>query len=369
MHDEPELIVPDPESPFAAPAPVAGPAPGEPSVAAAASFDGATGRGRAIRAGIVAGGALVVVLGAAVALGASPAPSAPNGTSGTSGAAGRDYVPGPGFVQGGPDLGLGRDKLGGVGHERRGSIFGPITVTAIDGNAVSLKTADGWTRTVQVTSSTTITKAGAAATLADLAVGDAVALGQTRNDDGTFTLNRIEIIVPSVAGTVTAVGTDTITITTKGGASQTIRTTGATTYHLGRGDGTRSDVKVGSVIVASGERGLDGTLIADRVAIRLPAVVGTVTAKTADTITLRRRDGTTITIHVGSGTAFRVAGKDAATLADVSVGMVVGVTGTQRADGSLDATDVHGGGKLDRVKGDPNGPKASPSTSSSSSTG
>ena len=151
----------------------------------------------------------------------------------------------------------------------RGSVFGPITITAIDGTSVSLKTADGWTRTIVVDGSVKVTKGGADATASDLKVGDEVRLRQTKETDGSFTVTSIDIV--------------------------------------------------------------------------LPTAFGEVTAKTADAITIKRPDGTTSTIHVGSGTTYRVAGVDNATLADVDVGSFVIAQGTQRSDGSLDATTVASG--------------------------
>jgi hypothetical protein len=74
--------------------------------------------------------------------------------------------------------------------------------------------------------------------------------------------------------------------------------------------------------------------------------VGTVTAKTADTITIKTRDGSSVTIHVAADTTYRVAGADTASLADVTVDMAIGVSGRDRADGSIDAdTIVAGDGK------------------------
>jgi hypothetical protein len=221
--------------------------------------------------------------------------------------------------------------------------FGQISVTAISGSNISLATADGWTRTIAVTSATTITKGGAAATLGDVKVGDTIRFAQTRNTDGTYTITAIEIVQPQVAGTVTAVGADTITITLRDGTSQTIRTTGSTTYHVERADGTRADVKVGSTILASGEKAADGSLTAASVWVRLPHVMGTVTTTTADSITLSRPDGTKVTIHVGSETTIRVAGIETAKLSDVKTGMAIVVEGTQRADGSIDAAEIGAG--------------------------
>ena len=304
-----------------------------------ASFQAQLSRRRAVRAGVIVGTALVVVVGAAVAMGASPAPaaSAPTGTGSTT-VPWLDDVPfgefrGPG----------GPGDRGGPG---KGHGLGTISVTAISGSNVSLATDDGWTRTIAVTSATTITRGGATATLADVAVGDIVRFAQTRNDDGTYTITRLAILLPREVGTVTVVGADSITITTRAGTSEVIRTTSATTYRLGRTDGTRADVTVGAVIGATGERADDGTLTATTVHVRLPHASGTVGAVTGDTLTVTRRDGTSLTVHVASGTSIAVAGVANATLADVKAGMLVAVAGTQRADGSLDAVEIHA-----RVKG------------------
>ena len=336
------------------------------------SFAGRTPRkSESLRAGVIVGTGLVVALGAAVAMGASPAasgaPSASAATTVPAAGSGSDLHGGPGFMPGGPGADFGR---GGPGKgDGRG--FGQISVTAISGSSVSLATDDGWTRTITTTSATTITRGGVAAALADLAVGDEIHFHQTRNADGTYTITAIEIVLPHAAGTVTAVGADTITITLRDGTSQTITTTETTTYRTGKAAGTRADVKVGTVIVAIGEKGSDGSLTASSVDVRLPHARGTVTGTTADTITITGRDGTTVTIHVSSGTTFQVPGVAAATLADVKAGMAIGVAGTQRADGSIDATEVHAGNFGGRGHGgsDPDGAGPDASSAPDASTG
>lgn len=345
------------------------------SPAPAALFQGQTPRKTsAVRAGVVAGIALVLLVGAAVAMGASPSPSSSGGLPQATQGTGSDQNGGPKGFFGGPGpfdggnpgrgLGDGKGRFGGAG-------FGQISVTAINGQDVSLATADGWTRTITITNATTITKGGAAATLTDLAVGDTVRFAQTRNADGSFTVTKIDIVQPQTAGTVTAVGADTITVTLRDGTSQTIKTTGSTTYHLERADGKRADVTVGSTIVATGERAADGSLTASSVWVRLPHVGGTVSATTGTTITLTRRDGTTVTVHIGSGTTIRVAGVENATASDIKKDMAVVVQGTQRADGSIDATAIGAGafGKgFGRGGHDKVAPDASPAPDASSGT-
>ena len=333
-------------------APERAPSSPEPAVA----FSGRTPRkSEAVRAGMIVGTGLVVALGAAVAMGASPTPAAPSGgqtqTVPSDGSAGGLGGPGGGFGQFGPGGPWGQGGPAGQGHgwgaggpgRMDGRGFGQVSVTAVSGSNLSLATDNGWKRTITVTSATTITKGGVAAKLTDVAVGDAVRFSETRNADGTYTIGAIEIVLPEAAGTVTAVGTDTITITLRDGTSQTIRTSGTTTYHLEQADGKRADVTVGSMILATGEKAADGSLTASSVSVRLPHVIGSATATTADTITLTERDGTKVTVHVGSTTTIQVAGVAGAKLSDVKTGMIVVAEGTQRSDGSIDATEIGAG--------------------------
>jgi hypothetical protein len=236
------------------------------------------GRSTAARAGIVAGSAILVVVGIVAAMGASPAPSpasdpSSSGTGAGPSAPAASAAPGtktpdrvrPGF--GGPAFGMPgmpgmRDGLGAIGGFGRGG----ITVTAIDGSNVSLKTDDGWTRTITVTASTTITKGGATIAVGDLAVGDHVGLRQDRAADGTYSVTAIVVVLPTVVGQVTAVDGQTLTVTQPGGTSATIHVGADTTYQVDGTAGSLSDVKVGSFIVAEGTQRSDGSL--DAAAVR-----------------------------------------------------------------------------------------------------
>ena len=244
-----------------------------------------------VRVGIVTGAAALVLVGAVSAMGASPAPSGSTTTPNTPSASGDPFAGGMGFGHRGPGMpGMGDMDFGGVGHG-----FGAISITAIDGSNLSLKTDDGWTRTIAVTSDTTITKAGATIAVGDLAVGDEIRFAETKATDGTYTITKIVVVMPSLGGEVTA--------------------------------------------------------------------------KTSDSITVTRRDGTTATIHVSSSTTYTVDGVTSPTLADVAVGMHVWAEGTSNSDGSLDASSVTAGlgghdgmGHHDGPDDDSNGttPSASP---------
>jgi hypothetical protein len=313
------------------------------------------------RIALLVGASLAIVVGAAVTMGASPSVSpATAGATVQPGASGNPTEP-----NGGQPKGVDREGRGAFGAR------GPwaITISAISGSTLTLTTEDGWTRTIAVTSATTITKAGQAIAVGQLAVGDSIHFKQQRGSDGSFTITAIAVVLPRVAGTVTGVTAEAITLTARGGTTRTITTNSSTTYRMGGAAASRSDVSVGSTIIATGTEGSGNAFTAARVTIKVPRVIGTVTAKTATTITITRRDGTSQTINVGAGTTYKVAGVTAANLGDLAVGMRLEATGRQNADGSLDATAIragngkfHGGPWKQNDSGDP-GPSTSPSTS------
>jgi len=209
---------------------------------------------------------LAVLAAAAITMGASPGPSstalsAPTASSDPA----KDAVP-----NGGP--GAFRDhfgafgRFGGVGAPGIGRLGG-VEITGIDGSDLDLETVDGWTRTITVTDGTEITKGGDPIELDDLAVGDSIRFRLERNDDGTFSITRIDVVLPHVAGTVTAVTDTTITVELRGGTTATVHVDDGTVFKVEDVTGTAGidDVKVGMRIVASGEANADGSLDASRV--------------------------------------------------------------------------------------------------------
>jgi hypothetical protein len=287
-----------------------------------------------------------------VVLGASPAPSTGSdaGRPNASAEPGRSdhprfKIPGGGsglrgFLQAGRADGF--DKLRGLVGPGVG--VRSITIVRIVGSTIELKTDDGWTRTIAVSADTKITKGGVAATLADLKVGDRVLLRQTRNADGTYSIVALTVPVPVLAGTVTAVDADSLTLKTRDGSTRTIDLTGTTTFKLGGADGKRSDLKVGSIVVVTGAEGSGDAFKAStvRIQVRLERVVGEVTAKTKDSITVKQRDGSKVTIDVGAATKFGLRGTANPGLADIAVGTKVVAVGTRNPDGSLTASLVQG---------------------------
>ena len=197
------------------------------------------GRSLPIRIGIVAGSAVLVVIGAVAGMGASPATSPSAANQGELAAA----VPAVGTSGAG-------SLDGGLRGFGRGG-FHDITISAINGSSLSLETEDGWTRTITVGSSTTITKAGATIAVTDLAVGDQIGFSQEQATDGSYTITAIRVVLPTIGGEVTAVADNTITVTGKDGTTGTIHVGGDTTYEV---DGTTeqalSDIEVGDFLIA-----------------------------------------------------------------------------------------------------------------------
>ncbi len=179
--------------------------------------------------------------------------------------------------------------------------------------------------------------------LSDLAVGDQVRFRQTRNDDGTYTVEALAVVVPSVRGEVSDVSSTGFKITTRDGSVWTIAVNGSTVYQYGTGTGTLADVTNGTKAVVLGTSTGDNALTATTVRVAADKAVGTVTAKTADTITITKRNGSTVTVHVDADTTYLVPGVENADLGDVAVDMAIGVSGRERADGSIDADAVAAG--------------------------
>ena len=157
------------------------------------------------------------------------------------------------------------NDLNGGGGRGFGHGMGGITITAISGNSISLATADGWTRTITVDSGTTYSKSGATIALGDLAVGDQVGFRQTKESDGTFTIDSIVVVLPHLGGEITAIDGSTITVAQRDGTTGTIKVDTDTTYTVNGNGASLAGVKVGMFIVAEGDLSSDGTLAATNV--------------------------------------------------------------------------------------------------------
>jgi len=166
-----------------------------------------------------------------------------------------------------------------------------------------------------------------------------------------------------VAGTITAVGKDTITIHTMAdGSTATIKLTDKTEFRKTGQPAKLGDFQVGEMIAVRGESDGKGTWTAERViggvgfggggdrggnmqfrtrdGGGMAGVGGTITKIEGDTLTLRTMAGSEAKVRTSASTQFRKEQNNAAKLTDFKVGDMVGVRGKQAADGAWDADAV-----------------------------
>jgi hypothetical protein len=150
-------------------------------------------------------------------------------------------------------------------------------------------------------------------------------------------------VAPTASGTVTAVGSSSVTISQQSGSTRTLTLTGSTTYTMGGATVSQSSLVVGARITARGTVDSSGNFTATAVTIQLSAVSGTVASKTSSTIVVTTAAGKTVTVNVSSSTKYSVQGVSSATLDSVAVGYGIQAQGTLNADGSLTATVIQAG--------------------------
>ena len=318
--------------------PVAGPARRSRSLVAGAILAGAIGVAAIAVAlastGSPAAGSPTTANAQGVLLGADTGTwTAPNGATTTApsvtgmmgGDDGPAFGPGGGFGPGG--------RMGGRG------ILGSVSITAIDGQKLGLRTTDGWTRTIDATGAT-IQKGGQTVDISTLKVGDSITFDQVRQADGTFKVSAIQVVLPHADGVVKSVADSSVTITQRDGTAKVIQLTGSTTYQLGTGASTRAALVVGAEVDVQGTTTTDGTFTASLVTIHPAVAAGTVTGTTPTSITVTIRGGASLTITVDATTTYQVAGVTNPSLSDVKVGATVMADGTRKADGTFSATVV-----------------------------
>jgi hypothetical protein len=146
--------------------------------------------------------------------------------------------------------------------------------------------------------------------------------------------------MPAMAGTVTSVKGSTITIKDLMGFTRTIHTSSSTTYTRGGQPANSSAVTNGANIAAQGTVDKNGTdLDANKVAVRLPSVAGTVQSVTGSSFVVQGPDGANHTVTTTGGTTFR-QGRNQASLSDVKQGVRVIAMGDRQSNGDLTATSV-----------------------------
>jgi Domain of unknown function (DUF5666) len=141
-------------------------------------------------------------------------------------------------------------------------------VTAVTSTNLTVKDDFGNSHSYVLNSSTKY-QAGRDATLSasDIQVGDRV---DVRTSGSSTTATEVDERLPKIDGTVTAVGSGTITVTDNDGFTRTIVTTSSTKYTSAGSTVAASKVVVGTPIHAEGKVDANGTsLDASRVDVRV----------------------------------------------------------------------------------------------------
>ena len=125
-----------------------------------------------------------------------------------------------------------------------------------------------------MTSTVKLTKGGQDITVSDLKVGDQVRLRQTRNDDGSYTVTALAVVVPTINGRASAITSSGFKVTTRDGSVWTVTVNGSTTYNFGQGTGSLADVKDGEGVHVAGTVTADNTMTATNVRVGADRAVG-----------------------------------------------------------------------------------------------
>jgi hypothetical protein len=141
-------------------------------------------------------------------------------------------------------------------------------VKTVSGGNITVLDRSGGTITIHTTSATAFTRSGQSAKLADVAVGDRIAAEGTKSSDNSLTAERVQIVLPHAAGTITAINGYDLTVKDRHGATVTIHTTSSTQFvsvTKGANGPQRTtiqlnDLKVGTRITAEGTRATDGSV-------------------------------------------------------------------------------------------------------------
>jgi hypothetical protein len=168
---------------------------------------------------------------------------------------------------------------------------------------------------------------------------------------------------PAAAGTVESVGTNTFTVKGRNGTTVTVDVGSSTTYRDGKVtspsftnvtkgemvsvEGTTTSGVVTATSVSIGFGGFGGGMFGHGTP---PAAAGTVESVGTNTFTVKGRNGTTVTVDVGSSTTYRDGKVTSPSFTNVTKGEMVSVEGTTTS-GVVTATSVSvgfGGGRMGR---------------------
>jgi hypothetical protein len=203
-------------------------------------------------------------------------------------------------------------------------------VQSVGPNSLTLKVKNR-TVTVQVDTTTKIVVSGHAATLADVKVGYvAVVRGQNGHPAKTIHAGPRPAAGTIVRGIVQSTGPNSITLTTKGGATVAINVTLDTKIRVDRNAAVLADIHSGyrAIVVRAAAKGPATAINAHQPQAHGHGrvVLGTVASVGTSSLTITLRNGGSVTVQVNQATQIRIKGHSgAASLSDVHAGYRVAV--------------------------------------------
>lgn len=157
--------------------------------------------------------------------------------------------------------------------QRQNAVY---TVVSVTGATISATRGNSGSVTITTTAKTRITRGGQPASLSDLTAGTKFRVRGKTQSDGSIAAQRIEIVLPTVKGTITAISGDTLTIQTRKKTIM-VRITPSTMIvdaatHAAT---SASSLTIGEAVVIQGVHNSDGTYTALRILIGTPQSSGT----------------------------------------------------------------------------------------------
>jgi hypothetical protein len=244
------------------------------------------------------------------------------------------------------------------GHRFGDSIAHSGIVTALSSRSIVVEGPVGTSTTYSLSASTTFSEGDQMVSQSSLNLGERVVI-RTSSITSTSALS-VDVVLVHLAGRVTSVSGNAVTIVDAEGFSRAIEVSSITTYDENGNAATLTNVVVGSKIDAVGtvdadETSLDARMIyiTSPITTRIEIVNGTVTALSVDSITLSVRDNDSATFAITASTSFKQGDVDA-TQAALVLGdqvtlraTVVSDSATNTSISTADSIDVH----LSRVDG------------------
>jgi hypothetical protein len=221
-------------------------------------------------------------------------------------------------------------------------------ISAASATSITVKTSSGDV-VVGLTSSTLIRTDGNVVDASVLVIGSRVEVEAVRKADQTLAAITINVeradALAEIEGTVTAVGSDHLTVHPRSGNDVTI---GVTTATIIRKDDQLlglADVKVGDLVHVDARVNTDETFTALRIEIEgssgdgnhtMVDLTGTIASVASGSITVTA-GSRTVTVNISSATVIR-RGSTTSSLSELKAGDHVEVQGLLNADGSVAAT-------------------------------